>query len=95
MTIAVSDPHLIQVVDRRVDKANAVEMIASRLGVSRQRVMAIGDAPNDVGMIRWAGLGVAVANAWEEALRVANEVVESNDADGVALALKRYVLSQL
>ena len=92
VNVAVSDPHLIQVIDRRVDKGHAVEMIASRLGVNREDVMAIGDAPNDVGMIRWAGLGIAVTNAWPEAIEAADTVVESNDDHGVASALQRYVL---
>ncbi len=92
VTIAVSDPHLIQVVHHTVDKGHALGMIAGTRGFSAQQVMAIGDAPNDAGMLRWAGLGVAVENAWPEALEAANATVASNDQDGVAEALERYVL---
>ena len=60
--------------------------------MGREHVMSIGDAPNDVGMIRWAGLGVAVANAWPETIEAADVIVESNDEGGVASALQKYVL---
>jgi len=94
VALAISDPHLIQVVHRRVDKAHAVGRVAGWYGVDRQSVLAIGDAPNDIGMIRWAGVGVAVGNAWEGVRQVADAVVASNDDDGVAQALTRYVLDE-
>ena len=51
--------------------------------------VAFGDQLTDSGMLRWAGLGVAVANAHEAALAAADEVTASNDEDGVALVLER------
>ncbi len=92
ITIAISDPHLIQVLDHGVDKSNALQMIASAQGIAPQQVMAIGDAPNDVGMLRWAGVGVAVANAWPQTRDAADVIVASNDDDGVAQALQQYIL---
>jgi Cof subfamily protein (haloacid dehalogenase superfamily) len=90
--IAVSDAHLLQVVHPQVDKAIALARVARQYDIAPERVMAIGDAPNDVGMIAWAGLGVAVENAWQEARDAADAIVPANDEDGVAFALKRYVL---
>ena len=52
--------------------------------VEAAEVMAIGDAPNDVQMLEWAGLAVVPENGWEAAKRVADATVASNDADGVA-----------
>jgi Cof subfamily protein (haloacid dehalogenase superfamily) len=92
VAIHVSDQHLIQIVHRRVDKARALARIAKAYGIARQQVMAIGDAPNDAGMLRWAGLGVAVDNAWPAAREAADVVTAANDADGVAEALRQYVL---
>lgn len=92
VSLPVSDPDLIQVADRRVDKGRAVARIAEQLRIAPQRVMAIGDAPNDLGMLRWAGRGVAVRNAWPEVLAMADVVVPSNNDDGVAVALERFVL---
>ena len=92
VAVHVSDRHLIQLVHREVDKASAVRWIAERKGVPPERVMAIGDAPNDAGMLRWAGLGVAVENAWPQTLAAADAVAPSNDAEGVCAALERFIL---
>ena len=88
---AFSDLRLLQVVRRGVDKATAVERVAAHYGVSRQGVMAIGDAPNDIGMLRWAGMGIALNNAWDDVRRAAHFVCPSNDHAGVAEAFKKYV----
>ena len=56
--------------------------------------MAVGDAPNDSGMLRWAGLGCAVANAWEQTKQAADVGVPSNDQDGLAHAIRRYALGE-
>ncbi len=90
--VHVSDPHLIQVVHPKVDKAHALAKVAETYRVPRQRVMAVGDAPNDIGMLRWAGWGVAMGNGWEAVRAAADAVVPGNDEDGVAHALQRYVL---
>lgn len=94
IAVAVSDKHLIQVINPEVEKADGLSLIAAQYGVQRRRCMAIGDAPNDSGMMQWAGLGVAVQNAWPQVLEIADAVVPSNDQDGVAVAIQRYVLSR-
>ena len=94
LAVHVSDRHVLQLVHREVDKAAAVRWIAERHGIAADEVMAIGDAPNDVGMLRWAGLGVAVENAWPQALAAADAVAPSNDAEGVTAALQRFVLER-
>ncbi len=92
VALAVSDQHLLQIMHPQVDKARALQWIATHYGVTREQTMAIGDAPNDLSMLTWAGLGVAVENAWPSVREKVREVVPSNDADGVAVALERYVL---
>ncbi len=92
VALAVSDQHLLQILNPQVNKARALQRIAHHYQLQPQEVMAIGDAPNDLGMLRWAGLGVAVANAWPEVRRHIKTVVASNDQDGVAEALQRFVL---
>ena len=54
--------------------------------------IAIGDAQNDMEMIRSSGLGLAVANSQKAVLDIADEVVPSNDEDGVAVAIEQYLL---
>lgn len=76
-----------------VNKGAGLMELAARLGIAREEVMAIGDNSNDVPMLRAAGLGVAVANASEEARAAAGYVCEAdNDAGGVAEAIERFVL---
>jgi len=92
INVMVSDRHLLQIVHPEVDKGVALARVAEQLGVEREHVMAIGDAPNDVGMLGWAGLGLAVENGWEGAQKVADALIPANDEDGVAAALRHYVL---
>lgn len=91
----LTDPHLIQIVSPLVDKSVALQRIAHRLGVSREEVMTIGDGPNDAGMIEWAGFSVAVENACPLVRDLADVMVPSNDDQGVARAIQRYVLSPI
>lgn len=83
---------LIQVMHPRVSKAVALSMVCQRLGVGREATMAIGDNANDVGMLKWARVGVAVGNAVPAALAAADYVTATNDADGAAHAVQRIIL---
>ncbi len=74
-----------------VDKAQALAHAFEKLGIKEENVIAFGDGHNDVTMIQYAGLGVAMANAEEALLKVADEVTSSNDENGVAIVLKRYL----
>ncbi len=86
------EPMLLQVTHPLVDKGIALQRVARALGVEQEAVLAIGDGRNDLGMLEWAGFGVAVANACEEAQRLANVVAPSSDALGVAEVIQQYVL---
>ncbi len=74
-----------------VHKAATVERLLVEGGVGPDEVVAFGDMPNDLELIRWAGLGVAVANADPRLIDAADEVTASNDDDGVALVLERLL----
>jgi len=65
--------------------------LLSQSGISASQVVAFGDMPNDLEMIRWAGHGVAVANADPVLKAAADEVTASNDEDGVALVIERLL----
>lgn len=90
--IAYSNVRLLQVVHHEATKGNALAFVAEHYGIPRERVMAIGDAPNDTPMLKWAGLGIAMANAWPDARHAAQFVVASNEEDGVAEAIRRFAL---
>ena len=91
--MTVADQHLLQMMHHTVHKGEALAHVAAHYGIERDEVMAVGDAPNDVPMLRWAGFGVAVQNAWPDAIAAADAIVPTNDADGVAHAIQRYVLN--
>lgn len=88
-----SKPFYLEVMDRSVGKALALELIAGHYGIKSSQVMAVGDSFNDLDMIKWAGLGVAMGNAIEEVKEAADFVTFSNDEEGVTEALQRFVLS--
>jgi Cof subfamily protein (haloacid dehalogenase superfamily) len=75
-----------------VHKGSALAWLAHRLGIAREETMAIGDSGNDIEMIAWAGLGVAMGNAIPEAKDVADYVAPTVAEDGVAEALERFLL---
>jgi Cof subfamily protein (haloacid dehalogenase superfamily) len=74
-----------------VHKASTVERLLLRSGVRPEEVVAFGDMPNDLPLIEWAGLGVAVANADPRLIAAADEVTASNDDDGVAVVIERLL----
>ena len=94
LDVARSKPRYIEVTAPGVSKGRALAAVAARLGVPAEQVMAIGDGENDAPMLRWAGLGVAVANAMPAAKAAADVLTLSNAEGGVGAALRRYVLGQ-
>ena len=93
LSIYRSEPFFIEVMARGVDKGAAIAGLIERLGLEREDVIACGDGLNDLSMIRYAGLGVAMANAQPEVKEAADVVTLSNDEDGVAEAIERYILN--
>jgi hydroxymethylpyrimidine pyrophosphatase-like HAD family hydrolase len=85
---------LVEISAAGVTKAYALERLCRRLGIDAAEVVAVGDMPNDLAMLDWAGTGVAVANAQQFVLDVSDEVIPSNIDDGVAVLLERIVAAQ-
>ncbi|TPG29680.1 HAD family hydrolase [Mycolicibacterium hodleri] len=83
---------LIEVVPLGVSKATGVDEVARPLGITAEDVVAFGDMPNDIPMLLWAGLGVAMGNAHPEAKAAADEVTTPNSDDGLARVLERWWL---
>lgn len=88
-----SFPGNIEVNRAGCSKGAALEHLCNRLGIDREEVMTLGDSGNDLAMLRFAGLGVAVKNATPEILAAADFVTAANDEDGAALAVERFVLA--
>jgi Cof subfamily protein (haloacid dehalogenase superfamily) len=81
---------LLEISAAGVTKATALQELCARFDVAAEDVVAFGDMPNDAPMLRWVGRGFAVAGAHPIARAAADEVVGSNDADGVAEVLERW-----
>jgi Cof subfamily protein (haloacid dehalogenase superfamily) len=83
---------LLEISALGVTKATTLAEVLAHRGLGAADVVAFGDMPNDLDMLVWAGLGVAVANAHPDVLAAADEITASNDDDGVAMVLERIYL---
>ena len=81
---------LVEMSPPGVTKATGLAEVARRLDVVAADVVAFGDMPNDLGMLRWAGHGVAMGNAHPALLDAADEVTATNGDDGLAVVLERW-----
>ena len=90
--IAYSEDASIEFSPAGATKGSGLLALAELLGIPREATIAVGDAENDLPMLRAAGLGVAMGNATEEALAEADVVVADNDHDGCAEAIRRFLL---
>ena len=82
----------IEVSPQGIDKGKGLRRLCEQVGIPLSRVIAVGDSENDLPMLNVAGLAVAMGNAIPEAKRAAAVVVSDNDNDGVAEAIKDYLL---
>ncbi|MEA1960891.1 MAG: Cof-type HAD-IIB family hydrolase [Bacillota bacterium] len=82
----------LEILNKEATKLHALQVICRQYGIHQSEVMAVGDNYNDISMIEWAGLGVAMGNAYPEVKKIANYVTRSNDEQGVAEAIHRFVL---
>ncbi|MBV8601534.1 MAG: HAD family phosphatase [Candidatus Eremiobacteraeota bacterium] len=81
------------VLSRDAGKQQALARLCADFQIPRERVLAIGDSRNDVPMLQWSGIGVAMGNALAEVKSAVRIVTATNDQDGVALAVERYALA--
>lgn len=84
-------PFYLEVLPRSIHKGQGLLGVCRALNISPEEVIAFGDAENDIPMLRAAGMGVAMGNAREEAKAAADYVTDTNNADGIAAALERFL----
>lgn len=82
----------LEVLPKGANKGHGVKTLLRQLGAQPENVMGIGDAENDVELLETVGFAVAVENAAEKTKAVADEIVSSNNDDGVAEAIERFIL---
>ena len=81
-----------EAMNRGVSKGNACKILADYYGIAREQVICIGDSENDLSMIKFAGLGIAMGNADKDVKEAAQYITDSNNCDGVAKAIEKFVL---
>ena len=79
---------IIEIVKKGLSKAVGIDHIAKEMGIPRDRIIAFGDEDNDLEMIEYAGVGVAMHNGIAELKNIANEITLSNNEDGIARVLQ-------
>ena len=89
--VTSSVPQLLEISYKEAGKASGVRFLLDHLKIAREHLAAFGDGDNDSGMLRLAGVGVAVANAVPGCLAAADRITGSNDEDGVAAELERIL----
>ena len=90
LNIFRSEPFFMEIVPIGIDKAKSLDRLLDKLGMDSTKLVACGDGFNDVSMVNFAGMGVAMANACAETKAVANYIAPSCDEDGVADAIKKF-----
>ena len=93
LEVSTSWPLDFELMPKEFGKGSAVSELAAQLGLTADQVMTIGDYDNDESMIRWAGFGVAMANATDCIKNAAQFITLSNAEDGVAHAIEKYALN--
>ena len=94
MDIYRSEDFYLDFMSKGIDKAASLEVLLKSMGLNKDSLMVCGDGYNDISMVTYAGLGVAMGNAVPQVLKAADWVTKSNDEDGIAWALDRFVFGR-
>ena len=84
--------YFLELVPKGIDKAQSLAVLLKEIGMTKEEMIAVGDGFNDLSMIQYAGLGVAMANAQEIVRQNADYITLSNEEDGVAAVVEKFIL---
>ena len=84
-------PFYFEFTAQGIDKAKALDTVLKPMGYKQEEMMAFGDGHNDASMVQYAGIGIAMANAVDDLKAIADDVTLSNDEDGIAAAIYKYM----
>ena len=93
LSIYRSEEFFLEVMPKNVSKAETLDSMLEKIGVKRENTVCCGDGFNDISMIEYAGVGVAMANAKDEVKKAADFVTGSNDEDGLVTVIDRFILN--
>ncbi len=92
LAIYRSEEFFLEVMPKNVSKAETLDGMLGKIGVKRMNTVCCGDGFNDISMINYAGVGVAMANAKEEVKQAADFITGSNDEDGLVTVIEKFIL---
>lgn len=92
LSIYRSEEFFLEVMPKNVSKAETLDSMLEKIGVKRENTICCGDGFNDISMIEYAGVGVAMANAKDEVKKAADFVTGSNDEDGLVTVIEKFIL---
>lgn len=93
-TVVRSYPYFLEFMNKEVNKGAGVKSLAKKLGIKSSEVICVGDAENDLHMIKYAGLGVAMGNAFPNVKNVADYITYTNNENGVAHVINKFILKE-
>ena len=91
LNIFTSDPYYGEIMPQGIDKGRTLKKLVDHLGLSPEEVICCGDSGNDIPMLSYAGLGVAMENALPEVKEVADYITRSNDEEGVLHVIRKFM----
>ncbi|PRR83065.1 Cof-type HAD-IIB family hydrolase [Clostridium vincentii] len=91
--VVSSGPYNFEIMKKGSSKGSAVQRLAESLGIKQEQVICMGDNENDLSMIRYAGLGIAMGNAVDLLKNEANYITDTNVNSGVGKAIRKFVLN--
>ena len=90
LSVYRSESYFLEIMPSNINKAKSLAKLCEYAGATREELAACGDGYNDIPMIEYAGLGIAMANAKDPVKGAADVVTLSNDEDGIAAAIHKY-----
>lgn len=94
VSIVSSNSNNIEIMAKGISKGNAVKILADYFGYKREEVICVGDSENDISMIEYAGLGVAMGNGIDYVKSIADYITDTNERDGVAKVINKFILNE-
>lgn len=95
LSVFRSEPFFLEIMPNHVDKAHSLQKLLGMLGFGAENLIACGDGYNDTTMLNFAGMGVAMENAQDTTKEASNFITHSNDNDGVAYAVGKFILENV
>lgn len=93
LSIYRSEPYFIEIMPKNVDKGASLNYMLNTMGLSMENAICCGDGYNDITMISYAGIGVAMANARDEVKAAADYITKSNDEDGLVDVIQKFIIN--